>query len=352
MFMISRLPVRRACCEASTPGVHRMPTSSHAHHTTTQSGFTLVEMLIATALAGLLIAGLNGVIGQALTIQDSVSEKNDLTQQARFAMEQMVRVAGHSRLLLLPLSDNPSTNWRENMREQTVPASLPEGSSTRATAVLAVTLPLYFDLDADGYADADDDRDGRIDEDLPANRTYSQSPGIYLIDDDGDGAVDEGSANDDDESSTGNEDLVNGIDDDADNSVDEDPPPDMNADGCSGICGVDDDNDNLIDEAAVEDDDEDGQSNEDWLNAVVFYLDNGTLIQRTPVPWDENASGGISGKDFIVEPIAGNVTRFRVERLLSAGGRAQLIDLTLELNSPVSGVSVSLHTQARLGGAL
>ena len=67
--------VRRARCEASTPGVHRMPTSDQAHHSTTQSGFTLVEMLIATALAGLLIAGLNGVIGQALTIQDAVSEE-------------------------------------------------------------------------------------------------------------------------------------------------------------------------------------------------------------------------------------------------------------------------------------
>ena len=54
--------------------------------------------------------------------------------------------------------------------------------------------------------------------------------------------------------------------------------------------------------------------NEDWYDPVVFYLNGDNLMQRTPVPWDENGSGFVTGLDFITEPIAENVTRFRVER--------------------------------------
>lgn len=315
-------------------------------------GYTLVELLIAVAIASVLMLGLSGVAGQALQVHDAVREKNDLTRQTRFAMEQMVRTVSHSRLLLLPLDDKPASNWLENVREETVPPTTPTDDSTKYTAVLAVTLPAYQDLDRDGFADADDDRDGRIDEDLPANKTYSQAPGIYLIDDDGDGQVDEGTAGDDDESSTVNDDPINGVDDDGDNNIDEDPPGDMAADGCPGICGVDDDADGNVDEGSTQDDDEDGQQDEDWYNAVVFHLDNGILKLRTPVPWDESGTGGITGQDFITSDIVDNVTRFRVERVPGITGGSQLVDLTLDLTSPLNGETVSLHTRVRVGGAL
>jgi len=320
--------------------------SVHSH------GFTLVELLVAIAFAAVLITGLGAVVGLVTTTRDAVLDRNELSRQARFAMDQMVRVVSHSRLLLLPLNDKSFSNWPEHIREQTVPPSAPIGSSTLATAVLAVSLPAYQDLDADGFPDADDDRDGRIDEDFTANRTHSKAAGIYLIDDDGDGRVDEGGAGDDDESSTVNDDPINGVDDDSDNNVDEDPPPDINADGCPGVCGVDDDNDGSIDEGSIDDDDEDGQINEDSLNPVVFYLSSGTLMQRTPVPWDENNSGGVDGQDFVIGPIAGNVTRLRVERVAGVAFGEQLVDISLELTSPDSGERVSLHTQVRPGGAL
>ncbi len=228
----------------------RMPVSPAAH----QSGFTLIELLISTSLAGLLIAGLNGVIGQALTIQDAVSEKNDLTRQARFAMEQMVRAVSHSRLLLLPLNDIPSTTLLENIREQTEPPSAPPAGSTLGTAVLAVTLPAYQDLDGDGFPDADDDRDGRIDEDLPDDKNYDFAPGIYLIDDDGNGIRDFFFLRTPMMMKAmiwpKNEDTINGLDDDGDGNIDEDPGADNNGDGCPGICGVDDDGDSVIDEGA------------------------------------------------------------------------------------------------------
>ena len=115
---------------------------------------------------------------------------------------------------------------------------------------------------------------------------------------------------------------------------------------------MDDDADGNLDEGAVADDDEDGSSDEDWYDPVVFYLFNGTLMQRTPVPWDENSSGAVTGADFILESIAENVTRLRVKRVPQGGDRSQIIDLTLELTSPATGEVVSLQTQVRVGGAL
>ena len=326
----------------------------HAHHARRQHGVTLIELLIALGLATILFAGLNGVVGQALDIHDTVRNKNDLTRQARFAMQRMEQAVSNTRLLLLPLNDRPASNWLENVREETVPPTTPTDDSSKYTAVLAITLPLYSDLDGDGFPDADDDRDGRVDEDLPGDIHYDVGTGIYLIDDDGDGSVDEGSTNNDDDesSSVADEDPIDGIDNEGDNNVDEDPSSDNNGDSCPGVCGVDDDGDGAIDEGGTSDDDEDGQSDEDWYNPLVFYLDNGTLMERTPVPWDESGVDGVSGRDFIVEPIAGNVTRFRVERVPQNGDRSVIVDLTLELTDPVTTETVSLNTRVRVGGAL
>jgi len=101
----------------------------------------------------------------------------------------------------------------------------------------------------------------------------------------------------------------------------------------------------------VADDDEDGSSDEDWIDSLVFYLVDTNLMQRTPVSWDTNGSGTVTGEDFIEQIIAENVSRLRVERVARTG-RNQLVDLTLRLTSPVSSESVSLHTRVRVGGAL
>jgi len=322
---------------------------------TSQHGFTYVELLIVLAITALIIAGLTGVVGQALQSQDVVSEKNKLTRDARFAMQRMLRSVSSTRRLLLPLKDNPNSNYPENLREQTLPPSAPIGTSTLATAVLAVTLPTDVDLDANLVADADNDGDGLIDEDLPADSQNDGKAGIRGIDDDGNGITDFifSPTGDDDESNNlaQSEDPINGIDDDADGSIDEDPPADMNEDGCPGTCGVDDDADGLIDEGSVADDDEDGAVDEDWYDPVVFYLNNGDLKERQPVPWDANADSVISGADFIESVIAENVSRFRVERL-DNGSAMDVIDLTLELTSPLTGETVSLQSQVRVGGAL
>jgi prepilin-type N-terminal cleavage/methylation domain-containing protein len=319
-----------------------------------QRGYTLLELLISLVIGSILLLALNGLIGQGLQTYEAVNGQNELNRQVRFAMEQMVRAVSRSTQLLLPLNDNPATNWPENIREETVPPTPPVGDSTRASAALAVTLDRTLDLDRDGTPDADQDGDGRFDEDPGGDRTNDQAPGIYLIDDDGDGQVDEGgdSGDDDEDGAVAGEDPLNGLDDDGDGNIDEDPGTDTNLDGCPGVCGVDEDGDGLIDETPAADDDEDGAIDEDWLDPVVFYLDNGTLMQRTPVPWDVSGSGGVRGRDFVTHALAENVSRFRVERLPQAGERAVQVKLVLELTDPRSGDSVGLETRVRVGGDL
>lgn len=318
-----------------------------------EHGFSLIELVVAIALAGLILVATSGIIQQASGTDTIVAERNQLLRDARFAMERIVRAASHSTRLLLPQTDNSATNWPEHIREETVPASPPIGDSTKATAVLAITLPDYVDLDADGFPDADNDRDGRIDEDTPSDITWDLAAGIALIDDDGDGSVDESASdNDDDEAlGTSDEDPLNGLDDDGDGNIDEDFGADMNGDGCPGLCGVDDDGDGQVDEGSVDDDDEDGVVDEDFYGTIVFYLDNGVIKERMPVPWDISGGGLISGLDYIVSDIADNVTRFRVERLIVTAGAPSLVSIELELTGP-TGAIVSLDTRIRIGGAL
>lgn len=309
------------------------------------AGFTILELLISLAIAALLLTAMAGLVDTALNTRDDTRRGNDALQDARFAMQRMVSATRATERLLLPLADNPNTNWRENVREQTVPASPPEGDSTLATAVLAVTLDPDADLDEDGIKDGDNDKDGRIDEDPGDDSTNDLAPGVVGIDDDGDGAVDESSLiPNDDEDGNDDEDPVNGIDDDGDGAIDEDPPHDANGDGASGIAGVDDDLDGATDEAHQQDDDEDGTRDEDWLDVVAFYLNGANLVERRP------NFNPVNGTDFSEHVIAENVTRFRVERIPDAGKRAVLVDLTLEVTSP-DGEPVSLATRVRVGGA-
>ncbi len=325
-----------------------------------QPGLTYVEMMITVMITAIIMVALMGVVNTATETGKEVLERNALARQARFAMARMVTAVGGSHQLLLPLVDNPNTDWPENLREQTVPPTPPLGSSALATAVLAVTLSRSIDLDGDGVADADNDGDGLIDEDLPNDSNNDGAAGIGSIDDDGDGLVDESTVDppkrDDDEDNSAGEDWLNGVDDDGDANVDEDAAADVNGDSEAGIVAVDDDGDGAIDEGSASDDDEDGSINEDWYDAVVFYLQPSflgrrTLIERTPVPWDNNGDNIVDGADYNETIIASNVSRFRVERI-GGDGLIELVDITLELTDPGSGESINLQTRVRLGGAL
>ncbi len=124
----------------------------------------------------------------------------------------------------------------------------------------------------------------------------------------------------------------------------------MSDDGKAGFAGIDDDADGSIDEGSVNDDDEDGQSDEERYEVVAFYLQGNQLVERTPVPWDEDGMSNVDGRDYVESIVAENVTRFRVERMPDAATRFQLVELTLELTSS-AGETISVSTSVRLGSA-
>lgn len=320
-----------------------------------QAGFSLVELLISSALAALLLGGLSQWLRTGLAAMDVTREQSELAREARFAMERIVAAIESTDLLLLPLADNPGTNFPENLRVQTVPPSPPQGSSTLATAVLAVTLDRTQDLDGDGVFDADNDGDGLFDEDLGDDVTNDGEAGLAGIDDNGDGSIETRTAfshNDDEDTSAAvYEDPIDGVDNDGDGSIDEDPGPDMNNDSKPGIAGVDDDGDGTTDEGNREDDDEDGLVNEDWLDAVAFYLDGRSLIERRPVPWDENGDGSVTGADVVETVLTANVTLLSVQRIAPAAGQHQLVAVTLGLTGG-DGQGLEVTITMRLGRAL
>ena len=156
-----------------------------------QAGISIVELLASLAIAALLLAGIQQLIAAGMATRDELEAQTELNREARFAMARMVAAVRETNRLLLPLADNPGTDWDENIRVQTVPASPAQGSSLLASAVLAVTVSQTQDLDADGIADIDNDGDGRIDEDPSGDVNNDLAPGIFSIDDDGDGIIDE-----------------------------------------------------------------------------------------------------------------------------------------------------------------
>ena len=299
-------------------------------------GLTLIELMLALLTASILLMGLGQVVGESLHSWSSARERNDLTRQARFAMDRMIAAVRGSERLILPLAENSATAYSESVRD-----------------VLAVLLDPTLDRDSDGFADADNDKDGLVDEDPGFDQTNDGASGIVGIDDDNDGLIDESSVGDDDEDEdqTGakDEETLNGVDDDADGAVDEDLHADLNQDGAAGVLGVDDDGDALTDESSAGDDDEDeddrGTVDEDWRDAVVYRLSGTTLLERFP------NINPVDGSDYTESPIADNVSLLRVERLPSGpNDRAVLIDLTLELSGPL-GATVSLNSRVRVGGA-
>ncbi|MGB5344826.1 MAG: prepilin-type N-terminal cleavage/methylation domain-containing protein [Woeseia sp.] len=318
-----------------------------------QTGYTLIELLVSVGIAALLLTGLQQLLGVGIDTLDMVEQRTELARRARFAMSRMVDAVQHSDRLLIPLANNPATPFDENIREQTVPASPPQTGSLLATAVLALTIGPAQDMDANGIADADNDGDGLIDEDLPADAHNDGKAGVRDFDDDGNGTKDFtfSPAGDDDESNDfkQSEDPFNGIDDDGDGSIDEDSGADMNGDLAPGVAGVDDDGDGNVDEGSVNDDDEDGAVDEDWFDPVVFYLNGNRLIERRAVPWDANLDSTLSGRDFVESDIAENITLLRIERLPLSGGQ-QLVDITLQV-SDGNAETIVLNTRVRLGGA-
>lgn len=290
-----------------------------------EQGLTLMEVVGSLAIGALLFAALGGVALQSTRALGLATVSSALQDDAQFALDRIVDAVRGSGRLLIPMPEVAATGHSESQRN-----------------VVAVTLDSRVDRDGNGFADADNDRDGRVDEDLNNDATNDAKAGIVGIDDDGDGAVDEGSADDDDEGGSTNEDKLDGLDNDLDGLVDEDTKHDMSDDGRPGVRSIDDDGDSSVDEGHDEDDDEDGTRNEDWLDARVFRVVGTTLVERLP---DPNAA---SGAVFTERTIATGVSAFQARYWppLGAGSPATL-QVTLTLTG--GGAPVTVDTRVRLG---
>ena len=209
-----------------------------------QKGFSLVELLVAIAIFGIIAAGTGALLSATLTGHDSGNARYGLYQEGLMIMERMTDEVRRCTFLLIP-------NNHDND-------------------------------DGDNYFN--DALFPRIDEDPGADMNSDNKAGIVSVDDDGDGVTDEGVSTDNDEDGSANDDPLDGVDNDGDGNIDEDVNFDANSDNEPGIAGIDDDGNGSFDTENPEDDDEDGDKNEDPLNAVVYLFDSGTDTLTRSVP--------------------------------------------------------------------
>jgi prepilin-type N-terminal cleavage/methylation domain-containing protein len=230
------------------------PRLEHRPH----QGLTLVELLIAASITGLISVAAAAVLSTCLQAHAYAAGKSALFREGLIAMERMTQGVRISTFLLIPNNRRPARN------------------------ILAFSGAVNDDNDS--YFN--DLLYPRIDEDTGADMNADGAPGIKGVDDNGGGLVDNGAGpEDDDEDGLRNEDKLDGRDNDLDGNIDEDVGSDMNKDGKPGIAKMDDNADGIVDNGGgLEDDDEDGLKNEDPLNPILYTYDGATRTLRETPP--------------------------------------------------------------------
>ena len=237
-----------------------------------QRGIALVELLVAALIAALVLGSLTAVL-TGLRRSDSVlSERALLQRDARLALERIAAMVEASTRLMVPLEVTTATR-----------------------DVLAVALPPELDRNGDGYADADNNKNGVVDDDLPADETNDGGAGIIGIDDDGNGLVD------------------------------------------YGVSVADNDENGTIGSAPVA-----PKTGADWIDPVVYYRVGTQLVERLP------NIAPFNGNDYSVRPIADNVTAFSVTRIATGNRRYREVLVQLTLTGP-GGETGSWSRRLRVG---
>ena len=108
------------------------------------SGLTLVELLVTTAILGIVVLSLHQIMSTSLSAYIDTTSKQDLLTQARYAMERMVMFAQETGEIKVPAGDKLEVPERV----------LDTYDNTTRAYVLA----------GDGFVDADFDADGLVDE--------------------------------------------------------------------------------------------------------------------------------------------------------------------------------------------
>jgi prepilin-type N-terminal cleavage/methylation domain-containing protein len=239
-------------------------------------GYTLVEMLIAIVIMGMIATAAGAVLNICLRVEREVNLQASLQSELDGIINRVSARVKTTQGIYYPN------------------AYVTQGSRM----ILAASI----NNDGDDYFG--DARFPRFDEDPGDDLNNDGYNGVRGLNDDGDLLTDEyvnllflPAANmyaDDDEDNRVDEDPLNGLDDDGDGMVDEDPGADANGDGYAGFRAVDDNGDGVIDNgASAADDDEDGTNNEDPVELAEFKLEGTTLRELIPAT---NASVVLSAR--------------------------------------------------------
>ncbi len=211
----------------------------------TRTGFTLVEVIAASVVLAAISLVSSTLLVSVLRAREAVVAQHEMDR--------------HAAITLLRIE--------EHLRE-TVAIYIPNAHDT-TRPILAVAYRF------------DDDNDGQFDED--AAGAADANHGVSGFDDDGDGAVDEGDPADDDEDGSVDEDPVDGTDNDGDGLIDEDFGADM--DGAGGA-----------------DDDGDGSDNEDGAGAIIYFVEDGDLMEWHPDLGENVVAKNVTSFDVTFEP--------------------------------------------------
>jgi prepilin-type N-terminal cleavage/methylation domain-containing protein len=227
-----------------------------------RDGLSLIELLLATAILAILAAAGSGLVSSALQSHNQSLSRASLYEDGMRIMDRVTEGIRGTTLVMVPNGRGPVRNL----------------------------LVLSANVNDDGAPEYyfNDTLFPMADEDPKSDMNNDAKAGVKGVDDDGDGAVDEGNANDDDEDGTSDEETLNGLDDDGDGNIDEDLAEDINKDGKPGFAGINDDGDGGVDEGDYRDDDEGGAYNEDGPNARTFQISTGVsstrLVQKDQTP--------------------------------------------------------------------
>jgi prepilin-type N-terminal cleavage/methylation domain-containing protein len=214
-----------------------------------EKGFTLVELLIAIAILGLIAGAGTAMLSASLQAHEQGDARSGVYQEGLLVMERMTSGVRKTTIVVVPNGHSPTRN------------------------ILAFSR--LVNTDNDFYFG--DPLFPRIDED-PDDYFSFGCYGIKGVDEDGDGSFDEGSFKDEDEDGFYAEDLFDGLDNDGDGSIDEEVQKDYIGNGVPGILGIDDDGDGTVDEAPhkPDDDDEDGLIDEEEILFAVYSYNSST----------------------------------------------------------------------------
>lgn len=108
------------------------------------SGFTLLELLISIVILSIIMIGLHQAMATALSAHQQTTDRQELLARARYAMERMVMFAQETDQIEIPAADNLV------LSERVLDTYENDTQGYRA--------------EGDGFLDADNDRDGLVNE--------------------------------------------------------------------------------------------------------------------------------------------------------------------------------------------